>query len=206
MKVIILFFLGLFINIPTPAQTDLAEQLSERYMIKKGFEAVVNIRIDIPGITAPPKTIQVYYEKGKSPKIKGAGLILLPKKGFVEQFTELLTVPVQWIPLETHGEFQTFKLVSLTPSCDWITADLKVNMTERRIEEVNLTTRESGSFLIKYFYGKGNYPERSEISFSTDKFSIPLKFLGKSDFSTIKDPKGKVQGKIILEFSRFVVF
>ncbi|MCX6303760.1 MAG: hypothetical protein NT040_02220 [Bacteroidetes bacterium] len=206
MKYLLLLILGLYMRIPAPAQQDLAEQLRDRYAIKNGFEATITIRIEVPGITAPLKTIEVNYKKGKSPKIKGAGLILLPKKGFVDQFSELLTPRVQWIHLETGGDFQSFKLVELDPSSDWITADIKVNMKELRIEDVDLATRESGSFQIHHVYGSGKYPDRSEISFDTDKFSIPLKILGKSDSSAKKSSTGKVKGKIIVEFIRLNVF
>jgi hypothetical protein len=202
MKFTTILILLLLLRIPAVAQPDLAEQLRTRYAIKTGFEAVVIIRIDVPGITASPKTVEISYSKGKSPKIKGAGLILLPKKGLVGQFNELLTTPVQWIPLGTSGDIQSFKLVSLDPDCDWITADIKVNTKEIRIDEINLTTRDAGAFLITHFYGNSKYPDRSEISFATDKFSLPLKFMGKSDFSKARDSGGKVTGKITLEFTR----
>lgn len=177
-----------------------------RYEIKNGFKAVVDITIDVPGIIAPPKTIEIYSVKGKAPKIKGAGLILLPKKGFVEQFSDLLTIQVHWIYLEEKGNYQFYKLVSLDPKSDWVTADIKIYTRDPRIEEINLTTRESGVFLISHFYGKGKYPYRSEISFVTDKFSIPLKFMGKTDVTDVKTTDGKVNGKIILVFTKFEVF
>jgi hypothetical protein len=59
---------------------------------------------------------------------------------------------------------------------------------------------------MRYFYGKGNFPDRTEITFSTDKFSIPLKFLGNSDPAAFKDSGGKVKGKVTLEFIRLRVF
>jgi len=188
------------------AQPDLAKDLIKRYEIKNGFKAVVDITIDVPGIIAPQKTIEVYSQKGKAPKIKGEGLILLPKKGFVEQFSDLLTIPVHWILLENKGNFQVYKLVSLDPKSDWVTADLKIYTKDLRIDEINLTTRESGVFQINHFYGKGKYPVRTEISFVTDKFSLPLKFLGKSDNSAPKTTDGKVKGKITLVFTKFEVF
>ncbi|MFZ4548444.1 MAG: hypothetical protein ACOYN4_13445, partial [Bacteroidales bacterium] len=102
--------------------------------------------------------------------------------------------------------FQFYKLVSLDPKSDWVTADIKIYTLDLRIEEINLTTRESGVFLINHFYGKGKYPVRTEISFVTDKFSIPLKFMGKADVSKAKETDGKVKGKIILSFTKLEVF
>ena len=206
MKYIALLLIVLSSGIHLYAQPEIAKQLKARYEIKNGFKAVIDITIDVPGIIAPPKTIEIYSQKGKPPKIKGEGLILLPKKGFVEQFSELLEIPVHWILLENKGNYQVYKLVSLDPKSDWVTADLKIYTKDPRIEEINLTTRESGVFVINHFYGKGKYPVRTEINFATDKFSIPLKFLGKSDGSEVRDTNGKVNGKIILLFTKFEVF
>jgi hypothetical protein len=104
------------------------------------------------------------------------------------------------------GEEQFYKLVSLEPESEWVTADLRINSTNPRIEEINLTTRESGVFQIQYFYEKGKYPIRTEISFVTEKFSIPLKFMGKSDGSELTNTKGKVSGKITLNIISFEEF
>jgi hypothetical protein len=206
MKYLILSLFFISLGVSSSAQPELAKKLMNRYEIKNGFKAVVDITIDVPGIIAPPKTIEIYSVKGKAPKIKGAGLILLPKKGFVEQFSDLLSIPVHWIYMEDKGNYQFYKLVSLDPKSDWVTADIKIYTKDLRIEEINLTTRESGVFLINHFYGKGKYPDRTEISFVTDKFSIPLKFMGKADVTEVKTTDGKVKGKIILVFTKFEVF
>ena len=71
---------------------------------------------------------------------------------------------------------------------------------------MNISTREAGEFFIKHDYKNHNYPSRSEISFETTRFNIPLKFMGKSDFSSLKDSTGKVSGKIILEFTEIEIF
>lgn len=196
----------LFLTLSVSAQPEIAKKLAARYEIKKGFSTTVTILIDVPGIVAPPKTIDIYAENGKAPKINGKGLILLPKKGFVEQFSELLTIPVHWIFIEEKAGYQYYKLVSLDSKSDWVTADLKILSKDPRIDEINLTTRESGVFQINHFYAKGKYPERTEINFTTDKFSIPLKFLGKADDKGAIEKDGKVQGKITLTFSKFVTF
>jgi hypothetical protein len=185
------------------AQTELADNLKKKYAINRGFETMVNISIDVPGLTIQPKEISVFYEKGKKPQIKGKGILLLPKKGFLNQFSDLLDVPAHWILLEEKGDLWLYKLVSLDPKSDWVTADLKISKTNLRIDEINLTTKESGVYLIKHSYGKGVFPTATEISFLTNKFNIPLKFLGKSNIKNIKDKDGKVKGKIVLKFTNF---
>lgn len=196
----ILFLVNCFL---VKAQTELAENLKKKYDIKIGFETMVNISIDVPGLKIPPKDISVLYEKGKKPQIKGKGILLLPKKGFLNQFSELLNVPAHWILLEEKGDFLSYKLVSLDPKSDWVTADLKISKANLHIDEINLTTKESGVYLIKHSYRNGVFPTETEISFLTNKFNIPLKFFGKSNIKNIKDKTGKVKGKILLKFTNF---
>jgi len=202
---IIVIIISLFAG-SVKAQPIYLKQLQDRYFIQNGFKTTVNIQIEVPGIVAPQKTISIYAVNGKAPKIKGEGLILLPKKGFVMQFTELLSIPVHWIYMDSKGDYDYYKLVSLDPKSDWVTSDIKIKVSEFRIEEINLATRNTGGFLISHSYEKGNYPVRSEISFETDRFNIPLKFMGKSDFSGVKDTNGKVSGKVILDFTDFETF
>ena len=197
---IIVLFLNCFC---VKAQTELANNLKTKYVINSGFETMVNISIDVPGLTIPPKDISVFYEKGKKPQIKGKGILLLPKKGFLNQFSDLLEVSAHWILLEEKGDLLGYKLVSLDPKSDWVTADLKISKANLRIDEINLTTKESGVYLIKHSYGKGVFPTATEIIFLTNKFNIPLKFLGKSNIKNIKDKDGKVKGKIFLRFTNF---
>lgn len=203
MKQLLLLLTLVFCCFGVKAQTELATNLKNKYAINRGFETMVNITIDVPGLTIPPKDISVFYEKGKKPQIKSRGILLLPKKGFLNQFSELLNVEAHWILLEEKGDVFRYKLVSLDPKSDWLTADLKISNANLRIDEINLTTKESGVYLIKHSYGKGVFPTTTEISFLTNKFNIPLKFLGKSSIKNIKDKEGKVNGKIYLRFTNF---
>ncbi len=197
---IILFFFSGFI---LKAQNELADNLKKKYAINRGFETLVNISINVPGLTIPPKDISVFYENGKKPIIKGKGILLLPKNGFLNQFSDLLKGSAHWIELENKGDLIRYKLVSLDPKSDWVTADLKISKATLHIDEINLTTKESGVYLIKHSYGKGVFPTATEISFLTNKLNIPLKFLGKSNIKNIKDKDGKVKGKILLKFTNF---
>lgn len=203
MKHFILLILFVFNGFIINAQSELANTLKKKYAINKGFETIVNINIDVPGLTIPPKDISVLYNKGKKPQIKGKGILLLPKKGFLNQFSDLLNVAAHWILLEEKGDLLFYKLVSLDPKSDWVTADLKISKASLHIYEINLTTKESGVYLIKHSYGQGVFPTATEISFLTNKFNIPLKFLGRSSIKNVKDKDGKVKGKIILKFTNF---
>lgn len=185
------------------AQTELIGKLKERYDIKNGYQTMVNISIDVPGLTVPPKDVSIKYEKGKKVLIKGKGILLIPKKGLTNQFSELLSIQAHWIFLSENGGFVNYKLVSMNPKSDWVTADIKILKEQSRIDEINLITKDSGEYLIKHSYTSGNYPSTTEISFWTSRLNIPLKFLGKSSLNKVKDKDGKIKGKIFLKFSSF---
>jgi hypothetical protein len=185
------------------AQTQLMDKLKERYDIKNGYQTMVNIRIEVPGLTVPEKDLSIKCEKGKKVQIKGKGILLIPKKGLGNQFSELLSSQAHWIFLSENRGFVNYKLVSMDPKSDWVTADIKIVKEQSRIDEINLITKDSGEYLIKHSYESGNYPSATEISFWTNKLNIPLKFMGKSSLNKVKDKDGKIKGKIFLKFSGF---
>lgn len=200
----ILFIAIVFCNsFYTKAQTQLMEKLKERYDIKNGYETIVNISIDVPGLTVPQKDLSIKCEKGKKIQIKGKGILLIPKKGLTNQFSDLLSIPAHWIFLSENGLFVNYKLVSMDPKSDWVTADIKILKEQNRIDEINLITKDSGEYLIKHSYTSGNFPSATEISFWTKRLNIPLKFMGKSSLKNVKDKDGKIKGKILLKYSGF---
>lgn len=203
MKYIILIII-LFCNcFCAKAQTELLEKLKERYDIKNGYQTMVNISIDVPGLKVPPKDLSIKCEKGKKVQIKGKGILLIPKKGLTNQFSELLSAQNHWVFLSENDFFSYYKLVSMDPKSDWVTADIKIMKEQNRIDEINLITKDSGEYLIKHSYASGNYPSATEISFWTNKLNIPLKFTGKSNLNKAKDKDGKIKGKIFLKFRDF---
>ncbi|HEU4788984.1 MAG TPA: hypothetical protein VFS71_04805 [Flavobacterium sp.] len=203
MRHILLIVIILCSSFYAKAQTELMEKLKERYDIKNGYQTMVNMTIDVPGLTVPQKDLSIKYEKGKKVQIRGKGILLIPKKGLVNQFSELLSIQAHWIFLSENGSVVNYKLVSMDPKSDWVTADIKILKEQSRIDEINLITKDSGEYLIKHTYASGNFPSATKISFWTNRLNIPLKFLGKSSLNKVKDKDGKIKGEILLKFSGF---
>lgn len=201
-SIVILVFLTSFY---TAAQTEIIEKLKNRYDLKNGYQTDVNLSINVPGITIQDKDLSIKQEKGKKPQIKGKGILLIPKKGLTNQFSDLLSVAAHWILLSDKNGFITYKLVSLDPKSDWITADVKIFKAQIRIDEINLITKDSGEYLLKHTYSNQNYPSSTEILFWTNRLNLPLKFLGKTNLKKVKDKEGKVKGQIVLKFYNFKV-
>ncbi len=201
----LLFFLSLWIG-KSHAQSDVFEKLKERYRIPQGLSTDIKITVSIPGISVPEKTAKVEYEVGKPPKITGPGLLFFPKKGLFEEFQNILNESSHSILIEETTDSDWYKLVSLNPKSDWVTADLKVFRSDPRIDELILTTRSHGEFHIFHQYGQVAYPIQSDIHFESDRFSIPLKFLGKGE-PIPKELEGeKIQGKIVLTYQNLKIY
>jgi hypothetical protein len=177
--------------------------LVEQYTKKPELKSEILVHIDIEGMHIPDKKIYVDFRKDKKPKVKGEGLALLPKKGTVDQFNKLLSSSFQAIYLSKNGNNLEYKLVSLDPKSDWITADIIFDENTYLIYTSNISTRKFGSFETEHSYNGNIYPSRSIITFDIKKFKIPLRFIGREQeiTSSIPQKDKNVQGKITLTYT-----
>jgi hypothetical protein len=179
------------------------ERLIEKYSDIIEVRCEVNINIDVEGMKIPDKLVQVQIAKDKPPRIEGKGLTLLPKKGFIGQFRELFDTPMQPIFLSRRGANAVYKLVSLDPGSDWVTADIEFDERSLLIYNAAITTRKHGTFYTEHEYEKGVFPSSSIITFDIEKFKIPLKFIGRSEEIPLIEESNEIQakGKITLTYT-----
>lgn len=200
------YILFIFYGFGTWAQ-DIQEEdpmdlLIAKYSSKLDIKCDIEVKIDVEGMVIPDKQIYVEFNDGKKPIVKGKGLSLLPKKGIVGQFNELLSTPLQAIFLSKKGEDLIYKIVSLDQKSDWITADIRFDEDNLIIHEATINTRKQGTFFTEHFYKESKYPSKSIIKFNIQKFSIPLKFVGRAEKSTKEKNNDKeVLGTITLLFT-----
>jgi len=181
---------------------DPIDSLIERYSSNLNIKCDIDINIDVEGMVIPDKKIYVEFEEGKKPIIKGKGLALLPKKGIVGQFNELFSTQLQPIFLSKRGNNLIYKLVSLDQKSDWITADIIFDELSLLINEATINTRKQGTFFTKHFYEDEIYPSKSIINFNIQKFSIPLKFVGRTEKPSGNDKNDKeIIGTITLNYT-----
>lgn len=161
----------------------------------------ITVNIQVEGMEIPEKTVLVDFEKGEKPKIKGKGLALLPKKGMINQFQELLKTPLQAIALGEENGNLLYKLVSLDEKSHWVTADIVFNKDNYRIYEAKVNTRKHGAFKAVHTYTNGKYPTESVITFNVKKFELPLQFIGRQS-KLVEAPEidEETEGKIILQY------
>lgn len=177
------------------------QQLIEIYQSNKNINCEITVDIDVEGMQIPQKLITVNFEEGKKPKVKGKGLALVPKKGMINQFSELFNTPLQALFMnKALGNLQ-YKLVSLDNTSKWVTADLVFSAQSFQIFESIINTRKQGTIKAVHSYAEGNYPIKSVITFDVKKFKVPLRFIGRQN-QTMELPKNdeQVQGKITLQY------
>jgi len=170
----------------------------------KKLTCTLEIELDIPGINMPSKEVYLELEKDKKPRIRGKGLILIPRRGLIGQYRDLLNVPSQTIFMKSMGDTTVYKLVSLDNRTDWITVDFKVTETDAKIHSQIISTRKNGVYEINHVYGEVQsvFPEMSVIQFEAMPVKLPLKFIGKStDTGQLFNNDGPISGKVYLYYS-----
>lgn len=179
--------------------------LIEQYTAKKNIKCDILINVDVDGIYIPDKKLFVEFNEHGKPKVNSEGLALLPKKGTINQFNELLTTPLQAIFMSKKENLLTYKLVSLDSNSDWITADLTFDESSLKIYESIVSTRKHGEFHTKNTFKDNIYPSKSIITFNVKKFKMPLKFIGRQEANTSNTSKNQenVLGIITLTYTYF---
>lgn len=178
------------------------QRLKDKYDRDMDLKCEILVRIDVPGLTIPDKQVYVEFSKDEKVEVKGKGLSLLPKRGTVEQFRNLLSTPMQAIFLSKRGSNMVYKLVALDPGSDWITADIVFDPSSDLIYESVVNTRKHGTFTTLNEYAGQDYPSRTEVSFEVKKFKLPLKFIGSQQTpESLSQIRDEVRGTVILEYT-----
>ena len=184
------------------SQDEHISALIGQYGQGSSLKCEILVQVDVEGMKIPDKRIYVEFEKDEKPLVKGEGLSLLPKKGTVDQFRQLLSSPMQAIFLSRKGGNMIYKLVALDPESDWITADIIFDEKRHLIYESTISTRKFGTFHASHSYEGHIYPARSVVTFDVKRFRLPLKFIGR-DHSAADKGSGdeNVRGKVTMEYT-----
>jgi hypothetical protein len=206
-RTLILILVLLFTTGKARSQQQLPELLQRVLKTDTSYNSVsckINIHVEVPGLKMPDKAIELNVEKGKEPKIKSKGMIILPKRGILGQYREFLDLNCQAILITELADTVVYKLVSLEKSTDWVTVDLKVTKTDARVHEMIISTRKNGEFKMNHRYKPGSsvFPETTVISFESMPVKFPLKFMGQqSSEQSLLNSDEPVNGKVWLRYS-----
>ncbi len=200
-----LFILALLVSAAVSGQStqdELIVKLKSKYDVDLDLKCQIKVQIQVEGMVIPDKEIYVEFSEDGKTKVRGKGLSLLPKRGTLEQFKTLLSTPMQAIFLSRRGDLEVYKLVSLDPAADWITADIVIDPGPLLIYESVVNTRKHGTFSTVNQYESGDYPSRTEVNFEVKSFNLPLKFIGgEQSAESVKGSKAVENGTVILEYT-----
>ncbi|MFD1314689.1 hypothetical protein [Namhaeicola litoreus] len=199
----LLFFFVCFLWQFSIAQHDVViEKLIQKYAYQEKISCTIQVKVEVEGIRIPEKEVYVEFDKDKKIVVKGEGLALVPKKGTVNQIFDFFDSPFQSIFLGKEGDVLVYKLVSLDPKKDWITADIKFVEDDLQILESVVNTKEYGNFQTINQYMNEDLPSHSEITFEVKKFKVPLKFIGREQkWNNYPEKDEKIMGKITLRYT-----
>ena len=176
--------------------------LIDRYTSKLDVDCEIKIETDVEGMIVPDKIVRVKFKDNGKPKVEGKGIMLLPKKGMLNQFHDMLTSPFQAIYLSKRKDNLVYKLVSLDPNSDWITADLEFNENTFLVQKSIVNTHNHGTFYIEHNYKTYDFPSQSVITFNVKKFKLPLKFIGRTETTSSSNSNNEnVIGKVTLSYT-----
>ncbi|MDP5081943.1 MAG: hypothetical protein NWP87_04740 [Winogradskyella sp.] len=177
------------------------ERLKKQYENRLNLNCDVVINVDVEGIIIPKKTINLRFVNNE-PIISGEGISLLPKKGIINQFNELLASPFQAIFLSKRKNNRIYKLVSLDEKSDWITADIEFDEQSLLVFKATVNTRKFGAFNIHNSYAESDYPSETRINFNIKKFKLPLKFIGRTNTSVDSSNNDEtIEGTVYLYYT-----
>ncbi len=177
----------------------------------KSYKVDVEIEVDVEFINIPVKHATMYYKHPDKIKFKSDEFIMLPRKGLNNGIHKLLSEPYTSIYVgkelinETNNHI--VKIIPLGKKPDIILATLWINEKNFLVSKSESSTRNEGTFTVKYSYLDKTLalPSEMEISFEIENLKIPLKFIGKTQGINI-DPekaKGKQEGKVYIRFKNY---
>lgn len=168
------------------------------------MNCTVLIQVQLPGLSIPPKEVQLFMKKNEETRVEGDGIMLIPKRGLMGQFYSILQTPCQSITLKDETDTVIYKLVSLEPESDWVTVDFTISKNDALVHHLNVVTRDNGVFEIANFYGDEfpSIPARTTIRFKALPMKLPLRFIAQNtETDQLFNGDEPIDGMVILNYS-----
>lgn len=187
---------------------DSVRQKIERIM---DYQADIEIEVDVEFIRMPVKHATIYYKQPDRVRFESDEFLMLPKRGFDKQVTDILDEPYSAIYLGREmlegKENHLLRIVPLGKKPEVVLATWWIDTENYLITRNESTLRKGGNFTVDFIYGDPGIPLPTQMTFSieVEKFSIPLKFIGKAEGMEIDRDKMKEdsRGKVYIRFSNY---
>lgn len=203
MKQVVLFihiFICSFLFSQNVDQT--VDALIKKINLVKDYSVHANIKADIALIRVLPVNASIYFKQKDKFKVVSKGIAILPKQGFTD-VTSFLLKKSSYMAVDGGTktiEGITTHLVTVIPTVDnseIVLAKLYVDTKRDVILKTELTTRGSGTVVIKYTYGaQVDFGLPDEMTFTIDikKFKMP-KSVAADISNSNKDKSSKDKSK-----------
>jgi hypothetical protein len=177
------------------------------------YRADIEVEVEVDFINMPVKHATVYYKKPDKIKFKSDEFIMLPKRGLGDRVTQILDEPFTAIYLgEEYISEEPCHVVRIVPmgkNPKVILATWWIDRGAHRLARSTTNTKDQGSFTIDFKYENDTFPLPSEMifSFEIEKFSLPLKFIGKTQGMEFDKRKMEEvnEGKVFIRFSNYSI-
>lgn len=206
-----ILFLNILLFCPVMAQNspdELMAGLLNRMDQIAGFEADALITVDVEFINIKPKEVKIRFTSPDKFEFDAKGLALMPKNGMKLEYMDLITGANTSIPageeIIRDVPTQIIKVIPESIESDIILAQLWMDPDTYRIMRMKTFTRESGSYLINFFFGDENgiLPDRLEVSFDIESMGMPARMMNEfmSQGESTKSDELSKEAKVTVEY------
>ncbi|MEA1876796.1 MAG: hypothetical protein U9N86_08015 [Bacteroidota bacterium] len=206
-----LFFVSKGNSQQTP--DELLSGLKSRMNLIAGFQADAFINVDVEFINIKEREVKIKFTAPDKFDFDAKGIALMPKNGMKMEYMGLIygantAIPVGSEPVR-DVQTQIIKVIPESIDSDIILAQLWIDPGTFRIMRMKTFTRESGSYLINFFFKEkdGILPYRLEVSFDIENMGMSARmmneFMGKNR-STETDSLPH-EAKVLVEYRNMVI-
>lgn len=169
---------------------ELTAGLTGRMEQISGFEADARIMVDIDFIDIKERRVRIRYTAPDQFDFDAEGITLMPRNGIKMEYLSILNGANTAIPAGEEPvrgvDCQIIKVIPEDPKADIILAQLWMDPLTYRIMRMKSFTRESGSYLINFFFSNDQdlLPDKTEVTFDIANLTAPAQMI--SEFITNK--------------------
>ncbi len=170
------------------------------------FRADVDIEVDVDFVRIPVKRGRVFYKAPDKFRFRATGFVLMPRKGLDFSIHQKLRNDHAAIYVGQDENNHIIKVVPLAENADYMIATMWVDLMHVRINKIEVTSREEGSYKMFMSYGDLPYdlPIETRLEFEINQIDIPIKFIGTLKVDQDK-AEGRSKGSVSLTYSNFRV-
>lgn len=198
----------------------LAQEINSDLLVVKnrldsihGFEANMELNVDISFINMPTKYAAIKYQKDTPMEFESEDFIMIPKRGLDFSMQELFRYP--FITVDRGSEevegviLNKINIIPTDKKADFALATLWLDINLKRIEMSEINTKKDGTFTVSMDYNSSQsiMPSEVIISFEIEKIKLPIQYLAKDvdiDRKEMRNQDVKT-GRIILKIDNYKI-